>query len=157
MLNVFDNQATHCTLKCGVRGPTVNTSVSEELLFLFASQPDPSASKVCRSKDRNGFRIWPSQRCQLRMASKDHYKMPTQVLPILGTRDDIFPRADSIYYLVSVQHPPQLVPAGLSGAAVVLTNKNGTSLGIPSTDSIHIPLRTFVGDGQHSSLPWLFI
>lgn len=76
--------------------------------------------------------------CQLRMASKDHYKMPTQVLPVLGTGDDIFPRADSIYYLVFVQHPPRLVAVGLSGAAVVLTNRNGTSLGIPGTDSIHI-------------------
>lgn len=82
--------------------------------------------------------------------------MPTQVLPVLGTGDDIFPRADSIYYLVFVQHPPRLVAVGLSGAAVVLTNRNGTSLGIPGTDSIHIPLRTLVGDGQRSSLPWLF-
>ena len=69
--------------------------------------------------------------------------MPTQVLPILGTRDDIIPGAGSVSSLVFVQHPPQLVPVGLSGAAVVLTNRNGTSWGDPLHRlSIYIPLIT---------------
>lgn len=76
------------------------------------------------------------------MASKDDYKMPTQVLPILGTRDDIFPRAGSVSSLVFVQQPPRLFPVGLSGAAVVLTNRDGTVWGIPAQTSIHIPLIT---------------